>query len=741
MYHRKASRIRRQQARPKQEGSTILSLNDVKTRAGRTAKLQITKSKIRGSFLVSLCLSSALSQLPLAASLGQNSGKVAPSGTLLLPLTPKLDSGDLASPSAIAPLPKNTSAAKSSSNKTAKSFSSASSTTAAAKVLNEQLAVPKAKLNSAPASPVPPVEPVFSAEVNTSALNSETAKLDSDEPDLAKLEEANDNVLLKGTVQITADDTEYDQNKNTFLGTGNAVAMIAGQDAKLEADMILYDQNTEMLDARGNVKIIREGQVSTGSSFRFKVSKDEYLITNPDTEIQGTQVIARTGYGNKDGLRFRQGTMELEKPIIVSRNSFNGTLSSQQENFDRMLHPEAFASGKGNFVFKARKMVYEKYKESGNLTVFGGKVMFGKFGIPVGKLTATVGKDSQVLMPLTPFFGNNIMVGGINVGPQFNHMLPGGRAFSWAPLVQIGGRTDSAYDNDKKGSIGAGFRMAYRGKKLSGNLAYGSVSNLLVGDLKYIVNDHQQIQSGINRFLPNGLFGSQRARAIAEFVDTRGVGNIPFLQGVSFRSSAGWASDSPSLLNATPQYKALFTIQNGNITSGFRLQEQVMTSTHPFFAFGNDKVGVNMNAFGGVAGRAYSSGDSMLMGMVGPVLNVKLDRLRLTSSVMKSGVNGQSPFVFDQFIQGNKSGQLGGDIKLCKWLAVGGNLGYNIDNKAFYQKSISAAIGPDDFKLLVTHDTIRGINRFGFDLMYGQPIQFNKLVLKARPDQGQLGGI
>src|SRR6185437_259627 len=99
---------------------------------------------------------------------------------------------------------------------------------------------------------------------------------------------------LKGTVQIVADDTEYDQEKNTFLGTGNAVALIAGQDSKLQADTILYDQNNGTIDARGNVKILRSGQLTTGSSFKFHINSDEYLITDPDTELQGTTVIART---------------------------------------------------------------------------------------------------------------------------------------------------------------------------------------------------------------------------------------------------------------------------------------------------------------------------------------------------------------------------------------------------------------------------------------------------------------
>ncbi len=690
-----------------------------------------SESKIQAPKILTLALSLAIVSGPMLGLSAQAAGqKPAPSGTLLLPLTPKLDTGET-TPSAIAPTPP----------KAAKKVAAPAKP---AEVLDSPAAAPTTadSLSAAPKSPVPPASGVVEGEISVDTTKAASTANPNDpeaEPDIAKLEADNENTLLKGTVQIVADDTEYDQNKNTFLGTGNAVATIAGQDARLEADMILYDQKSETLDARGNVKIIRQGEVSTGSSFKFKVSSDEYLITNPDTEVQGTQVIARTGYGTKAGMRFREGTMSLPEPVHIARNAFYGTLSTSQDAFYKDMHPDAYMPAKPNFTFTARKMVYEKYKDAGNLTVFGGKLRFGKFGVPIGKMTATVGKESRVTFPVTPFISNNIMVGGINVGPMFNQQVGKYGVFSWAPLVQYGGRRTNG--STQKGNVGAGFRIAYSGKKMSANLAYGSVSNLLVGDVNYRFNDRQLFQGGINRFINNGLFGQQRARAIAEVVDNRGVGGIPFLQGIAFRTSAGWMSDQPSLLNATPQYKALFTINHGNIVNGFRLQEQIMGSSQPLFNFGNSKYGASMNIFGGVAGRAYSSGDSLLMGQIGPSMNLNLNRVHLQGSVMKAGVNGQSPFVFDQFIQGSQSGQLGGDVRICKWLAVGGNLGYNFTNKMAYQKSISAAIGPEDFKFLVTHDTIRGINRFGFDFMYGQPIPFNKLVLKGSPDRGQLGGM
>lgn len=41
----------------------------------------------------------------------------------------------------------------------------------------------------------------------------------------------NEDTTLKGTIQIVADDTEYDQERNTFLGTGNVALLSVGKTA------------------------------------------------------------------------------------------------------------------------------------------------------------------------------------------------------------------------------------------------------------------------------------------------------------------------------------------------------------------------------------------------------------------------------------------------------------------------------------------------------------------------------
>ncbi len=658
-----------------------------------------------------------------------------PSGTLLLPLTPKIDQNDIHSRPATAPSTSSTSSA-------AKDRTTTETT-------SEEQPLQAEPANEAALTPeVPQVDSAISgapdkiAPERTDASSMLEASATADDLQLSEMDSAvSEDTTLKGTIQIVADDTEYDQEKNTFLGTGNAVAIIGGQNSKLEADMILYDQNSQTIDARGHVKILRTGQVTTGSAFKFKVNSDEYLITSPDTELNGTQVIARGAYGTNRAMIFKNGTLDNPTPFHLGKNMLFGPQSSVTDIADKVMHPDAYLTDKPSFVFKARKMIYEKYKESGNLTVLGGRLQFANFSVPVPKFVATVGQDNNIMFPVTPMLGSNIQSGGINIGPSFNTAMGKTGKLNWAPMVQLGGRTTSGQTGGN--GIGLSGQVGYSNNKFSTHIAYGSVSNLLVADFKSQLTKNTLFQAGINRFQNDGLLGFRRARLIAEVVHNHTMGNIPYLSSLNFRSSAGWAQDNPQLINATPGMAALY---GGNTTStvmnsAFRVQEQITAVTQPMFSLGNEKYGARGFVFGGVAMGGYSSGDARIIGQVGPTIQFRADRFTFSTNYTQSAVRGSSPFYFDQFLQGNKSANIQGDVKINKWLTVGGGYGYNLDSNLPYSKSISAAIGPQDFKVLLSRNMIQGINRFGFDIIYGQPIPFKSLVLKGSPDHGQMSGI
>jgi lipopolysaccharide export system protein LptA len=634
-----------------------------------------------------------------------------PSGTLLLPLTPKLDDGampafDRTPPEPLAPEPAD----------------------APSDVPGEKSA-PTHQIRATTAELKPPPE----------AITPEKGDFPNDAENLD-----DDSKLHKGTVSIVADDTEFDQDNNTFLGTGNAVALIGGEDSKLEADTILYNQTTQIMDARGNVRMLRNGQLTAGSAFKFKVSSDEYLITNPDTEVNGSQIYARKAIGANKSTTFKDGTMTMQQPFLISRNTMNGPLSYREGISEKQQHPDAFVPPKPSWTFKARKMVYEKYKDEGNLTIFGGKIMFGTFGVPLPpKFVCTIGGESKVMFPTSVYLGNNLMSGGTNFGPAFNTPIGKTGVLMWAPLIQVGGRFAATSNTSSTSNIGLAGQVAFTNYFMGAHFGYGSVSNIPVGDIKVRLRKQLKVQVGLNRYLDDGMFGTRRAAKLIELVDNHAFKNVPFLSSINFRSSGGWAQDNPQLVQQFSQYAALFgSAANSTVEhQAFKVQEQITATTHPIFSVGNSKYGLKSYMYGGVAARGYSTGQASVIAQAGPVLDVYLNQVRFQTGYTQSAVRGSSPFVYDQFIQGTQSVFLAGDVKVCKYLTVGGSLGYNMQDKLFTTKAITAAIGPDDFKLLLFDNIVQGNYKVGFDVLYGQPIPFSKLVLKNAPDQGQIGGI
>jgi lipopolysaccharide assembly outer membrane protein LptD (OstA) len=90
---------------------------------------------------------------------------------------------------------------------------------------------------------------------------------------------------------ITADEISA---REKLQANGDARVSISGQDAELTADEVIYDKDTAILEARGHVRILRHGTVTTGACFRFKIASPEYLVTDSNVALGKPQLVSRT---------------------------------------------------------------------------------------------------------------------------------------------------------------------------------------------------------------------------------------------------------------------------------------------------------------------------------------------------------------------------------------------------------------------------------------------------------------
>jgi hypothetical protein len=127
----------------------------------------------------------------------------------------------------------------------------------------------------------------------------------------------------RGVLRIAADQTAYGCGKKNVTCTGHVTVDIGGQDARLEADRASLDLEAAMLEARGNVKIWRNGQLTTGSSYKFKIQSDEYLITAKDGIINRLEVVTRTAGSAKESTVCRIDSLAYSLPDSNRAMSFD----------------------------------------------------------------------------------------------------------------------------------------------------------------------------------------------------------------------------------------------------------------------------------------------------------------------------------------------------------------------------------------------------------------------------------
>lgn len=530
-------------------------------------------------------------------------------------------------------------------------------------------------------------------------------------------------------LELEGDNVEYDHETNIYRTFGMSIAHIVDQDANLEADEIIYYGDNQHVEAKGNIKITREGIVTTGESFTFDVTSNKYLLTNPETTLKGAIVKARKITGLPENqIEYEKGTLKLNEPVRAAKGfgvkKHPRTFYSYQASKDARKQPTWDDVQRGlKYKVTAEKIVYDRTKELRNLTVYGARVHFKNFSLPLlPKFTTTVSSDPDVRSAslISPTFGTQGALGGFNVGPSFNFNLTKYSILSLSPFGQIGDR----------GSFGFGGMIGYYGPNTKAEFAYGSLRDRFVGLFKQQLGKKTEFRAAYNQYLDNGFLGATLAKANIELVDKRII-PFPFTEsGINLRTGGGWNKGDPKIL---PSKFAELQRDAGDPkdfkNNAFRVEEQISLVTKPIFKVGNEKLNSALRLRTRNALRAYSTGDLQGIFTGGPILDNKVGPLTFEIGYDRAFVEGDSPLLYDQYILGKESLSLDGDIRLHEWLTLGGYGSYNINDQDIIERQFRAKFGPKDFKMLVNFDALRQQAQFGLNFLFGQPVDFERFVI------------
>ena len=508
-------------------------------------------------------------------------------------------------------------------------------------------------------------------------------------------------------VDLTTDKLEYFEDKNEFVATGGSEMVIKQNNAKLQADKIIYNQENQIVTAEGNVKLLKNGKLILGDYAKINMNTESALIDKPNTYVDEVKVNAKTANVYSNRIDAFKGQAVLNNEAFRITLSSGSNISGAGGPHIISKAPESLTPNLKSNSYKiiSKELIVKSYPNKNVIAIKNANVMMGKISVAkIPYLEITSDKESGNVEDNLPEIGFKQQLGWYG-GPSHVFFLPGGTTLKASPLLSYA----------ESGGFGGGLFARITNSSNKSEFAYDtSKSMVLFQGTQKLFTPYTKLIYGGNEYVDNGMFGRQKPRYVAEIVDNRKLAsamNFSFYQ----RSSAGYAQD----------------YFNNWGTSRFQLQG-TLVNDRPLFAI---KDYLQLGAISQYDISVYGNGSTFGLLRGGPTLGSKLGPLSMHATYFQAAAYGQSPFLFDRFVQGKSNLWLNSDLKLCKYVSVGYLASLNLlkdnwNHKLATENQLYTLVGPEDFKLRIGYDTIRKASIVGVDMLLGQgktTVDFDKM--------------
>ena len=256
-----------------------------------------------------------------------------------------------------------------------------------------------------------------------------------------------------------------------------------------------------------------------------------------------------------------------------------------------------------------------------------------------------------------------------------------------------------------------------------------------------VLNARQKLPWGVRlRVLKNQNIsnpGSVGASQVGEFagVEQQVRINLPFVdkrQKITISNTAGFVRDNADLFSdrRVRQFRRLRNKDLGDDFGTMFTEHFASFYSAPFFRLGNEIYNVSLRTRNRGTFRFYGTGDFLGVLRYGPAIEARIKNLAFEIDYLLANTGGESPFLFDQFIDGRQAVQFDGDYKVNDWISVGTLTSYNLGRQNFTRSRLRTVFGPKDLKLRVSYDIVDRQIRFGMNAILGYPVDFDKLDVK-----------
>ena len=594
-------------------------------------------------------------------------------------------------------------------------------------------------------APTAPTDDIFSAEASTSeyAIKDLKENFDEDmmpdgfEADEQSVEEQKHHFWHKKkktekvaeqedteNIILDCDNMDYDTETYCMVATGNVNVEFVKQETVIKADKITYDRMNNTIKAEGNVRILKNGQTINGDYIFVDMNEENALIENPVTQTANIEIKAKKGYVYGDKIVQEHGSITVDESFPINfRSSMAGP------NISQMIVPKDQTMSadmeKGIIKLQAKEL---KITQNGNLetialrhgTLFKGKRKIIK--VPAIKVYTNKNNDFAE--------SNSWELGslrglGMYIGPGFVFTSPHGAVLKAIPILN--------YNH----GIGVGGIGRYQSATNRTQIAYGTAKSKFLIRGKQKLDDNLYLQYGMNDYMNEWFLGRRRPKYGLDLVYQKGYSSDDFLlkghtSQFAHRIDFGYYHD----IDEDKNFDRLHGAQIGTLRLRYMMQ-----ADQNLFNYTNEEEqkSVQFDISSQLAATLYGTGDTQVIGRIGPRLHTQYKRWMQDIGYYQSVYDDNSPLpVFDAYRYGKSNVYLREYLRLNRYITVSwfGSINLSGDSpngKPFQENSFYVSFGPEDFKFNLGYDFIRENTFFTVAVMMdakGTKIDYDKLEIK-----------
>ena len=576
----------------------------------------------------------------------------------------------------------------------------------------------------------PKDEPEIFEEMNAEVFDSDDLAADEEQKNKKKLFKKKENKTQENTENVILDcqNVDYDTNNYLIYATGNVNVTFVKQGITVKCDIITFDRINNTIKAEGNVKIIKNGKVTTGDYIFVDMNEENALIENPITRMTNIEIKSEKGYVYGDRIVQEKGSIVVKDDFPINfRSGIRGPrMSTMLVQKNQTLTDDM---NKGIITLKAQDIKITQDGEHEILTIKKMKLFKGdKLIFKTPSATFYTNKNHDYA-ETSHWEVGSIRGIGTYIGPGFVAKLPKGSVLKVMPILNY------------KSGLGFGGVGRFQSGTNFTTVGYGTTMDKLLVFGRQRLDDDLFMQYAVNSYMDEWFLGRRRPKYGASLVYNKMYSSKDFLykghtSSFKHRFDAGYFHN----LDFDGKHEKIRTNNIG--TARFRYMAEARQN---LFEYKNEEElkALRFDVATQLSSAIYGTGDTQIIGRIGPNLHTQYKRWMQDIYYFLSVFEDETPMArYDSYRYGKHSLSLREYYRLCRWLTVCWFTTITLSDdapngKLLQENAFYFSFGPDDIKFNVGYDFVRENLRCTFELMMdakGTKVEYDKFEIVQNKD-------